>query len=275
MHCEKCGSADTEVIKCGDCGQKSRVRCANCGYYACTDKYCSVIAIKRKIRLLTWCAGIIFLVMLGTLPFVISTYMGAGGDDPGGGPVPTVMPTEVASPTPTPTPTPAPTPTRPATPPTPTAQPTRPATPTPPPPTARPGDFPNQAAFRRAIVEAIDAGEGIMFGTGTNRAGMRPDYYVRWTFRQIDWDVPESIDGFVETGRRIDDMSALQPGDVLFFSIRQDGRASYVGIYRGDGRFACIAPTQGRGWVVGPLAHDFFRPRFLFARRFWPRPSGF
>ena len=74
MHCEKCGSADTEVVKCGDCGQKSCVKCSNCGFASCTDKYCAAIAIKRKIKILKWAVVIIILIMIGTIPFVYSTF---------------------------------------------------------------------------------------------------------------------------------------------------------------------------------------------------------
>src|SRR5688572_14755406 len=70
MHCEKCGSADTEVIKCAKCGQKSRIKCANCAFSNCTDKYCEVISIKSKIKVLTYFAIILIVLMVLILPWV-------------------------------------------------------------------------------------------------------------------------------------------------------------------------------------------------------------
>jgi gamma-D-glutamyl-L-lysine dipeptidyl-peptidase len=68
------------------------------------------------------------------------------------------------------------------------------------------------------------------------------------------------------------EIGALRPGDLLFFSDRDDRRVTHVGIAAGDGRMAHLALGRG-GWALDDLLDENdpyarkLAERFLFARR--------
>jgi hypothetical protein len=68
------------------------------------------------------------------------------------------------------------------------------------------------------------------------------------------------------------DPATLVPGDLLFFSEREDGRVTHVGVGIGDGRMAHLALGRG-GWAVDDLAQPAdeyaarLRTRLVGARR--------
>ena len=72
------------------------------------------------------------------------------------------------------------------------------------------------------------------------------------------------------------DALALEAGDLLFFSDRDDGRVTHVGIATGDGRMVHAALGRG-GMAIDDLRDTddgyvrALRERFLFARRIVPR----
>ncbi|MCP5327047.1 MAG: C40 family peptidase [Steroidobacteraceae bacterium] len=68
--------------------------------------------------------------------------------------------------------------------------------------------------------------------------------------------------------------SALQPGDLVFFSSNRRGSVDHVGIYAGDGRFL-HAPRSGRPVGYERLDTDWFATHFVGAGRLWdPGPGG-
>jgi cell wall-associated NlpC family hydrolase len=69
------------------------------------------------------------------------------------------------------------------------------------------------------------------------------------------------------------DPAAHAPGDLLFFSDRDDGRVTHVGIAAGGGAMCHVALGRG-GWAVDDLAADAddayarrLRAQFVGARR--------
>jgi len=265
MHCEKCGSADTQVVKCSKCGQKSRIQCGNCSFSSCTDKYCEVISIKRKIKILTYFAVTLIVLMVFVLPVII---MRAIEEDP------TPAPTRVVqNPTPEATEEPPP----PPPPPPPTA--TEPATPDDggfevdpfeedPPPPEPSGPTPAEqrqsaASEARRLVEAR-----LPFKSGATtpeEGGIGFAEFVAWTLGEAGVDVSASLPAMAKLGDKVRDASELQPGDVIFFSIKRNNKASFVGLALGDGKFACVYP--GKSAMEIPLDHKFWKPRFLYGVR--------
>jgi hypothetical protein len=68
-----------------------------------------------------------------------------------------------------------------------------------------------------------------------------------------------------------DDLSAHAPADLLFFSDRDDGKVTHVGIACGDGQMAHVALGRG-GFAIDRMRSDesyvrALRGRFRFARR--------
>ncbi|MGH7668221.1 MAG: C40 family peptidase, partial [Gemmatimonadaceae bacterium] len=73
-------------------------------------------------------------------------------------------------------------------------------------------------------------------------------------------------------------LNALQPGELAFFSDREDLKITHVGLGIGDGLMAHVAIGRG-GFAVERLSdeHDAYfgklRKRFRFARRLLPAPN--
>jgi cell wall-associated NlpC family hydrolase len=58
---------------------------------------------------------------------------------------------------------------------------------------------------------------------------------------------------------------ALQPGDLVFFSINMTGTVDHVGFYMGDGQF--ISVTRSAGVYPQKLDNSYWGPRYLGAKR--------
>lgn len=59
----------------------------------------------------------------------------------------------------------------------------------------------------------------------------------------------------------------LRPGDLVFFETYKRG-ASHVGIYTGQGKFI-HSPNSGKSVEVQTLSNNYFRKRYIGARRYW------
>lgn len=279
MHCEKCGSSDTEIVKCRDCGQKSRVRCTNCSYSHCTDKYCSVISIKRKIRLLSGMAILLALGTLVSLFFAVQAFSNRKKKNP-------VRPTRIVRPTRKPTPTPTQAATQPATP-------TAPATRTPPPtPTVvaspQPDDDdgglnfdgleePDGAAFDKKLEEALNEAKGKPYTKGGDSpsTGFSFTGFPWWVYQQAGKTIPKSFKKMAALEKRLDstDPDDFKRGDLLFFAIHKDKNKrdpNFVGVYSKNGWFLCAHPKANKVAAASFKSTKngaFWRKRFVYAVR--------
>lgn len=261
MHCEKCGSADTEVTKCGKCGQKSLIRCHNCGYQVCADKYCEVISIKRKIKVLTYFAMFLILLMVIILPIVV---MKAMDEEPPATPRPN--PSATARPTPRPSPPPSPS----APPPPPTPPPSVAApSPSPAPPPTPTGPTVEQRRQKAGSTGLDLTKKNLPYkknGADPSAGGFDFVGFVQYVVQQAGVELSRNPAQIVGAGARIADTSGLEAGDVLVFS-KEEGskKPNFLGVYLGDGQFGCAYP--GKGVIAVPIEHKFWKPRFLFGVR--------
>ncbi|HIY40638.1 MAG TPA: C40 family peptidase [Candidatus Nocardiopsis merdipullorum] len=95
-------------------------------------------------------------------------------------------------------------------------------------------------------------------GTGPN--GYDCSGLVQAAWRQAGVDLPRTTYAQANLGTQIHDMSALQPGDIMFFSGQ-----SHNGLYAGDGQMV-HAPRTGRNIEVVGLA-AYWAGQFEFAVR--------
>lgn len=244
MHCEKCGSADTEIIKCSKCSQKSRVHCKNCKYSDCTDKYCEVISIKSKIRLLSTIAGVLAVLLLVLGP----TILMKGWDED---PTPVPVPTKVASKPPRPT-----------------------RAPPPPPPTE---EEPVQedpalvlARRRDQLVEISKqlSVQKIGYAKGGDVSAGATDFtgLVVHIYKQMGIDLPRNPGKILKMGKRIEDFDALVKGDILVFTKDpKKPRPALLGVYMGSEQFVTVLPR--RGVIQSSTKHKNWAPRLIQALR--------
>jgi cell wall-associated NlpC family hydrolase len=110
-------------------------------------------------------------------------------------------------------------------------------------------------------------GTPYQFG-GTTPAGFDCTGYVAYVFRQAaGMDLPRGSVDQVQFGEAITPL-AMQPGDLVYFRIERE-KSLHVGIYIGEGRFV-HAPSTNGAVNVQSLALDYWRTRFLGARRVLP-----
>jgi len=96
-------------------------------------------------------------------------------------------------------------------------------------------------------------------GTGPN--GYDCSGLVQASWRAAGVDLPRTTYGQADVGTRIYDMSAVQPGDILFFF----GDLGHNGLYAGNGQMV-HAPSSGRNLEVVGLA-AYWGGQFQFAVR--------
>lgn len=109
-------------------------------------------------------------------------------------------------------------------------------------------DAKTEAAWRRkldqspkAILKTAESMVGFPYiWGGMSPKGFDCSGFVRTVFFMHDLIIPRDAGDQFRASERIDDMSRLVPGDLVFFGRwRENGqpRVSHVGIYMGDGRF--------------------------------------
>jgi len=103
---------------------------------------------------------------------------------------------------------------------------------------------------------------------GTTPAGFDCTGYVAYVFRHAaGMRLPRRSVDQVQFGEAITPL-AMQPGDLVYFRIERE-KSLHVGIYIGEGRFV-HAPSTNGAVNVQSLALDYWRTRFLGARRVLP-----
>jgi cell wall-associated NlpC family hydrolase len=116
----------------------------------------------------------------------------------------------------------------------------------------------SQTSPQRALATAVD-----MLGTPYRYGGASPRGFdcsglVYYAYRKAGIQTPRTTKEQYHHTKRIQ-VSHLQPGDLIFFSISRD-RLSHVGIYAGDGRFI-HAPSSGKSVAYASLDNPYWRAR--------------
>lgn len=123
-------------------------------------------------------------------------------------------------------------------------------------------------SIERALILAAAQnalGTPYRFG-GNSPSGLDCSGLVEMAYRAAGIPVPRTAD---DQFRALPSASRARPGDLLFFDIAGRGKASHVGIYRGDGQMI-HAPGRGRQVEIAPVEIDYWRDRFLGAARVPP-----
>ncbi|MFP4138460.1 MAG: C40 family peptidase [Halomonas sp.] len=103
-------------------------------------------------------------------------------------------------------------------------------------------------------------------GTPYRFGGNSPDALdcsglVELAYRAAGIEVPRTAD---DQFRALPSVDRARPGDLLFFDTSGGGKASHVGIYRGDGQMI-HAPGRGRRVETSPVEIAYWQERFLGA----------
>lgn len=126
-----------------------------------------------------------------------------------------------------------------------------------------------------AILETALSMRGFPYiWAGMSPKGMDCSGYVRTVLFMHDIIIPRDAGPQSRTGELIQNMDAIQPGDLVFFG-RWDGdlpRVSHVGFYLGNGRFihSLGLVKIGSFKVDDPLYDAYNTGRYLFASRILP-----
>ncbi|GHE21364.1 C40 family peptidase [Halomonas urumqiensis] len=96
---------------------------------------------------------------------------------------------------------------------------------------------------------------------GTTPSGLDCSGLVALAYRAAGIPVPRTAD---DQFRELPTLDEARPGDLLFFDTAGRGKASHVGIYRGNGQMI-HAPGRGRRVESTPLSIAYWEERFLGA----------
>lgn len=124
------------------------------------------------------------------------------------------------------------------------------------------GDFGTMLVRRLVSVAQQYVGVPYLFG-GTTPGGFDCSGFVQFVCRAAGRALPRMADEQYMMGSSVS-RSALQPGDLVFFSTYEDG-VSHSGIYLGQGRF--ISATSSRGVAIDSLSDDYWANCYVGARR--------
>lgn len=96
---------------------------------------------------------------------------------------------------------------------------------------------------------------------GTTPSGLDCSGLVALAYRAAGIPVPRTAN---DQFRALPTLDEARPGDLLFFDTAGRGKASHVGIYRGNGQMI-HAPGRGRRVESTPLSIAYWQERFLGA----------
>ena len=300
MHCNKCGSKETETLKCSNCKQNASIKCKACGNQYCSDKYCEIVALHDKRKQLSRIAIVLFALILCTVPSTMAVMSGTvrkvtGQPEPAQQPPPPANPQPPASSPATPTAAvpPAPggaTPTAqqatapvPPAPPLPTAAPV-PGGPPPAPPAAVPAPPPATVPPPPAVAAAgpltvdqqwaslaslIESSIGTPYRkecSSPKEGGVDAPGYIQWILGQSGHpEVTRDYGVLSKVGVAVDGTD-YKPGDILLFSIKKDGNVNFAGLYWKEKKFVYPFP-KNQQVIEGDFTNDFFKQRYVGARR--------
>jgi len=109
-------------------------------------------------------------------------------------------------------------------------------------------------------------GARYVFG-GTSPAGFDCSGFVWYVHKALGKSVSRGLWGQLNGGPRIA-LSALQPGDTVFFANTYMPGLSHAGIYIGGGRFI-HASDESSGVKISSLSDSYWGPRYIGASRLY------
>jgi hypothetical protein len=110
-------------------------------------------------------------------------------------------------------------------------------------------------------------GKSYRWGGASARTGFDCSGLTMTVYRLNGLDLPRNSRAQFDAGIPIS-REALKKGDLVFFYTGRKGRVSHVGIYTGSGKFI-HAPRRGKAIRVSALSADYYRKRYMGARRYF------
>ena len=122
---------------------------------------------------------------------------------------------------------------------------------------------------REAIVRVAARYEGAPYRyRGNGESGFDCSGFVRRVFDEaVGFELPGATRELYRLSRSIHFEQAL-PGDLVFFSVKMNGRADHVAIYAGSGEF--YHASKSKGVIKSTFAEDYYYRRFFGIRRLNP-----
>ena len=126
-----------------------------------------------------------------------------------------------------------------------------------------------QATLRNALVRTAKRyiGTPYRWGGESARTGFDCSGLTMTVYRLNGLDLPRNSRAQFDAGTPIS-RSRLKKGDLVFFYTGRKGRVSHVGIYTGSGNFI-HAPRRGKTIRISALSADYYRKRYMGARRYF------
>jgi cell wall-associated NlpC family hydrolase len=126
-----------------------------------------------------------------------------------------------------------------------------------------------QATLRDGLVRTAKRyiGTPYRWGGESARTGFDCSGLTMTVYRLNGLNLPRSSRAQFDAGTPIS-RRALQKGDLVFFYTGRKGRVSHVGIYTGGGNFI-HAPKRGKSIRISAMSSDYYRKRFMGARRYF------
>lgn len=104
--------------------------------------------------------------------------------------------------------------------------------------------------------------------SGNGKSGFDCSGFIGRVFSEaVGLELPRATRELYRLSRSIHFAHAL-PGDLVFFSVKMNGRADHVAIYAGSGEF--YHASKSKGVIISTFADDYYYRRFFGIRRLKP-----
>ena len=103
---------------------------------------------------------------------------------------------------------------------------------------------------------------------GASPSGFDCSGFTMYVYKQFGYNLPHTATGQWQSGKgtRVYSISALQPGDLVFFNdpSRNAGKAcSHAGIYIGGGQFIHSSSSKSNGVIISDLTSGYYNTYFV------------
>lgn len=132
---------------------------------------------------------------------------------------------------------------------------------------------PSDASQRQEVVLYAKTFLGTPYRNGgATREGMDCSGFVMSVYKHFALRLPRTSAGQSRVGQEIARVD-MEAGDLVFFQTSRTNPVTHVGIYIGRDQFI-HASTSARSVRIDDMEEDYFRHRFVTARRVIQDPNG-
>ena len=122
------------------------------------------------------------------------------------------------------------------------------------------------ASYHTKAISVAKSNLGVKYrwgGISTN--GFDCSGLVKYSYGKAGKTLPRTAAQMYKTGTKVNSMSSLVPGDLMFFAPSKASAPTHVAIYLGGGKM--IQSASSKGVSISTTTNTYWKPKYIGAKR--------